>query len=69
MGRNRLRRRENQPMSRWALAFWVALLAMGSWTKGGLIRPTELEVSDAARARDLRHDPGAFRMGATSADR
>jgi hypothetical protein len=69
MGGNRVRRQEIQPMSRWALAFWVALLVMGNWTQGGLFRPTEFEVSDAARARDLHRDPGAFRMGATSADR
>ncbi len=68
MGRNRVRRQESPSMSRWALAFWVAMLAMGGWTQGGLFRPTELEAA-AARARDLHRDPGAIRMGATSADR
>ncbi len=69
MGRNRVSREQNQPMSRWALAFWVAILAMGSRAQVGLFRPAESEVSDAARAHDLHRDPGAFRMGATSADR
>ncbi len=69
MGRNRVGRQESQSMSRWALAFWVAMLAIGGWTPGGLFRPTEVEVSETARVRELHRDPGAFRMGATSEDR
>jgi hypothetical protein len=68
MGLSRVRRQERQSMSRWAIAFWVAILTMGGWTRSGALRPTEFDAT-AGRARDLHRDPGAFRMGATPADR
>ncbi len=68
MGLSRVRRQESRSMSRWALAFWVAILVMGGWTRNGLLRPTEFDAA-AARARDFHGDPGAFRMGETSAAR
>lgn len=68
MGLSRVRRQQSQSMSRWALAFWIAILVMGGWTRSGPFRPTEFDAA-ATRACDLHRDPGAARMGATSAER
>ncbi len=50
MGRNRAMHPEGKPLSRWSLAFWVAVLVLGWWTKGGVLRPTEFETSAAGLA-------------------